>query len=41
MKKLIPPEQSDLQKMVFRLLLTVRKEKCDIAFSIINELKKI
>jgi len=40
MKKQIPSEQSDLQKKVFRLLLTVRKEKHDIAFSIINELKE-
>ncbi len=40
LKNQIPSEQSELQKKVFRLLLTVRKEKHDIAFSIINELKE-
>ncbi len=39
LKKQIPSEQGELEKKVFRLLLAVRKEKHDVAFSIIEELK--
>ncbi len=39
MKKQMPSGQNDIEKKVFRLLLAVRKEKYDIAFIIINELK--
>ena len=39
LKKQIPSEQSDLHKKAFQLLLTVRKEKRDVAFTIIDELK--
>ncbi len=39
LKKQIPLEQNAMEKKVFRLLLAVRKENHDIAFSIINELK--
>jgi signal transduction histidine kinase len=39
LKKQIPSEQSDLHKKAFHLLLAVRKEKRDVAFSIIDELK--
>jgi hypothetical protein len=38
-KKIIPEEESAIAKIVFRLLLTVRKENHDTAMAMINELK--
>lgn len=39
MKKQVPSEQGEITKIIFRLLLAVRKEQHDISVTIINELK--
>jgi PAS domain S-box-containing protein len=40
-KRLLPPELGDITRIVFRLLLAVRKENYDVSVTIINELKTI
>ncbi len=41
MKKQMPAEQSEIAKLVFRLLLAVRKEKYDASVAMINELEAL
>lgn len=41
MKKSIPPEHDELSKIIFRLLLAVRKEQHDASLAIITEIREL